>query len=125
MTKTKSAERKEQDLLGIRKVPTDAYYGIQTLRAKENFDITGITVGSFPNLVKALAMVKKACARANLKLNLLNDKRGQAICGGSTFFTFPVFLAAGIPPVVANASNAIAVWPGHAMAVLDQRKQIK
>ncbi|MBI1890969.1 MAG: sulfite exporter TauE/SafE family protein [Burkholderiales bacterium] len=46
----------------------------------------------------------------------------NAVAGGGTFFTFPAMLAAGIPPVVANASNAIAVWPGHAMAVIGYRK---
>lgn len=49
----------------------------------------------------------------------------NAIAGGGTFFTFPVFLAAGVPPVVANASNAIAVWPGHAMAVVGYRNVFK
>jgi len=48
----------------------------------------------------------------------------NAIAGGGTFFTFPVFLAAGLPPVVANASNAIAVWPGHALAVVGYRKSL-
>lgn len=48
----------------------------------------------------------------------------NAVAGGGTFFTFPVFLAAGIPPIVANASNAIAVWPGHAMAVVGYRKEL-
>ena len=48
----------------------------------------------------------------------------NAIAGGGTFFTFPVFLAAGIPPVIANASNAIAVWPGHAMAAIGFRKEL-
>lgn len=48
----------------------------------------------------------------------------NAIAGGGTFFTFPVFLAAGIPPVIANASNAVAVWPGHALAVIGYRKQL-
>lgn len=48
----------------------------------------------------------------------------NAIAGGGTFFTFPVFLAAGLPPVVANASNAVAVWPGHALAVADSREAL-
>ena len=64
----KKAVRLEHDLIGEREVPTDAYYGIQTLRATENFNITSIKVGDFPNLVRALAMVKKASARANAKL---------------------------------------------------------
>jgi len=41
----------------------------------------------------------------------------NAIAGGGTFFTFPVLLSVGLPPVIANASNALAVWPGHAAAV--------
>ena len=64
--------RLEHDLLGEREVPTDVYYGVQTLRALENYDITGIRLSHFPNLVKALAMVKKAAAKANQKLGDLN-----------------------------------------------------
>jgi len=41
----------------------------------------------------------------------------NAVAGGGTFFTFPALLAVGLPPVVANASNAVAVWPGHAAAI--------
>ena len=48
----------------------------------------------------------------------------NAIAGGGTFFTFPALLAAGLPPVVANASNAVAVWPGHAVAALGYRKEL-
>ena len=48
----------------------------------------------------------------------------NAVAGGGTFFSFPVFLATGIPPIVANASNAIAVWPGNAMAVINYRKEL-
>ena len=49
----------------------------------------------------------------------------NATAGGGTFFTFPVFLAAGLPPIVANASNAIAVWPGHALAVVAYRHELR
>ena len=48
----------------------------------------------------------------------------NAIAGGGTFFTFPAFLACGIPPVAANASNAVAVWPGHALAVVAYRREL-
>ena len=48
----------------------------------------------------------------------------NVIAGGGTFFTFPAFLASGIPPVVANASNAVAVWPGHALAVVGYRREL-
>lgn len=49
----------------------------------------------------------------------------NAIAGGGTFFTFPAFLSAGLPPVVANASNSIAVWPGHALAVIGYRRELR
>ena len=49
----------------------------------------------------------------------------NAVAGGGTFFTFPVFLLAGLPPVVANASNAVAVWPGHALAALGYRRELR
>jgi len=58
------ATRREHDLLGEREVPDDARYGVQTLRAMENFDITGVRVGHYPHLVRAMAMVKQAAARA-------------------------------------------------------------
>lgn len=49
----------------------------------------------------------------------------NAIAGGGSFFTFPLFLAVGLPPIVANASNSIAVWPGHALAVVGYRKELR
>jgi len=49
----------------------------------------------------------------------------NALAGGGTFFTFPAFLGAGLPPVVANASNAIAVWPGHAFAAVGYRTELR
>ena len=49
----------------------------------------------------------------------------NAIAGGGTLFSFPVFMAAGLPPVVANASNAVAVWPGHALATVGYRKELR
>ncbi|MFA0809991.1 aspartate ammonia-lyase [Microbulbifer epialgicus] len=76
-----SATRVERDLLGEREVPADVYFGIQTLRALENFQITGITVNHFPNLVKALAMVKKAAAQANRELGYLENNLQTAIAG--------------------------------------------
>lgn len=69
--------RIEKDFLGEKQVPADAYYGIQTLRAVENFPITGVPVHG--TLIRALAQVKKAAARANMEVHLLNHKVGQAI----------------------------------------------
>jgi aspartate ammonia-lyase len=71
--------RTEHDLLGDREVPADALYGVQTLRAVENFPITGIRLGHFPHLIRSLAMVKLAAARANAQLELLDPEIAGAI----------------------------------------------
>ena len=65
------ATRSEHDLLGNADVPWNAYWGIHTMRAVENFPITGVPIGHFPEFVRALAMVKKAAARANRRLGHL------------------------------------------------------
>jgi aspartate ammonia-lyase len=62
---TVSRTRVEHDLLGDLPVPADAYYGVQTARALENFHISGVELRLYPNFIKALAMVKMAAARAN------------------------------------------------------------
>ncbi len=69
----------EHDLLGEREVPTEAYYGVHTLRALENFHISGIPLSTYPNMVRALACVKQACALANRELGLLDEARADAI----------------------------------------------
>ena len=71
--------RLEHDLLGERNVPSEHYYGIQTLRAVENFCITGISISHYPRLVHYLAYIKKAAAMANLELGLLPEQISQAI----------------------------------------------
>lgn len=63
--------RVEHDLLGDREVPADVLYGVHTGRAIENFPITGVPISAHPELVRALAAVKQAAARANRKLDLL------------------------------------------------------
>ena len=95
--------RIEHDLLGEKEVPADAYYGIQTLRGIENFqNISGITIGDYPNYVKALAMVKWAAAKANQELEILPDDIANAITraceeiiGGKLHDQFPVDLIQG------------------------------
>jgi aspartate ammonia-lyase len=72
-------KRQEKDLLGYRELPAHAYYGIHTLRAVENFPISGITVAECPELILALAQVKLAAARANRDLGLLDGKKANAI----------------------------------------------
>jgi aspartate ammonia-lyase len=71
--------RLEHDLLGEREVPDQCYFGIQTMRALENFDLTGMPISSTPSLLTAFAYVKKAAALTNLELGLLPSKTAQAI----------------------------------------------
>ena len=71
--------RLEHDLLGEREVPYEYLYGIQTLRALENFNISGILLNFFPDLIESLAQVKLAAAHANYELKLLEDKQYKAI----------------------------------------------
>jgi aspartate ammonia-lyase len=71
--------RLEHDLLGEREVPDEHYFGIQTLRAVENFSITGIPISQYPRLVSSLAYIKKAAALTNLELGLLSAEIAQAI----------------------------------------------
>ena len=71
--------RQEYDLLGNRDVPADAYYGIQTLRAFENFTVSGVRLHQFSTFIRAFATVKKAAAIANNKVGVLNDVVKDAI----------------------------------------------
>ncbi len=74
-----AAQRYEHDLLGDQAVPCSAYYGVHTLRAVENFPITGTTITIYPDLIRALACIKQAAAMANHELRLLNKERRDAI----------------------------------------------
>ncbi len=74
-----TATRTEHDLIGDKAVPLDAYYGVQTARALENFDISGVELRLYPNLIKALAMVKMAAARANVDCGRFSKEIGAGI----------------------------------------------
>lgn len=71
--------RIEHDLLGTLPVPAEAYYGIHTVRAGQNFQVTGSSISQFPALVSALAAVKQAAAGANRDLGSLEARRAEAI----------------------------------------------
>jgi aspartate ammonia-lyase len=71
--------RREHDMLGEADVPVSVYWGVHSQRAVENFHITGVPVGHFPNLVRALALVKLAAARANRRLGHLDPVKAAAI----------------------------------------------
>ena len=71
--------RKEKDGLGERLLPDEAYYGIQTLRAMENFAISDNTFAHYPNIVRAMAEIKKACALTNKEIGALPADIADAI----------------------------------------------
>jgi aspartate ammonia-lyase len=80
MTAPPALLRVEHDSLGEVAVPAAAYYGAQTARACENFQISGIPISHFPALIQALALVKKAAARANARLGDISEDKAEAIC---------------------------------------------
>ncbi len=71
--------RTEHDSLGERELPDEVYYGVQTLRAMENFAISGVFVKNFEHMIEALAFVKKAAAQANCELGVLEEAKMEAI----------------------------------------------
>jgi aspartate ammonia-lyase len=78
-----SSYRTEHDSLGEREIPNNAYYGVQTVRAMENFAISGVPLRNFAHFVHALAYVKKAAAQANSELKVLDPKIADAIVKAS------------------------------------------
>ncbi len=71
--------RTEKDLLGEKQVPADAYYGVQTMRALENFQLSGIPINHYPGFVEAWAYVKLAAAQANYDAGAMKKDRLDAI----------------------------------------------
>ena len=71
--------RTEKDLLGEKQIPNDAYYGVQTARALENFQVSGVKTNFYPDYVRAYAMVKLAAARANTDVGRMKKDRLAAI----------------------------------------------
>src|SRR5689334_23931981 len=73
------ATRLEKDLLGEKEIPADAYYGVQTARALENFQISGIPINRYPEFIEAWAIVKLAAARANTDVGAMKKETLIAI----------------------------------------------
>ena len=71
--------RIEEDLLGTKEVPEQAYYGVHTQRAIENFQISGVTISQVPDFIRGMVQVKKACALANNELGAITDEVRDAI----------------------------------------------
>lgn len=74
--------RTEEDLLGSREVPAEAYWGIHTLRAMENFGISDRTISDTPHFIRGMVQVKKAAAQANAELGVLDPEIAEAIVAG-------------------------------------------
>ncbi|HEX5838838.1 MAG TPA: aspartate ammonia-lyase [Anaerolineales bacterium] len=120
--------RIEHDLLGDREVPADRYFGIQTLRAVENFAVTGITIAHYPRLIKSLAYIKKAAALTNQELGLLDPRLAEAICracddilAGSLYDEFVVDVIQGGAGTSTNM-NANEVIANRALELLGHEK---
>ncbi|HBM74946.1 MAG TPA: aspartate ammonia-lyase [Clostridiaceae bacterium] len=118
--------RMESDSIGTRQVPVDAYYGVQTLRASENFNITGHRMHK--EFIKSLAQIKKAAAIANTKAGLLNKKIGDAvikacdeIIQGNLHDQFIIDPIQGGAGTSANM-NANEVIANRAIEILDGQK---
>ncbi|HEY9237851.1 MAG TPA: aspartate ammonia-lyase [Burkholderiaceae bacterium] len=76
---TTAPTRREHDFLGEKDIPAVAYWGVHTARAVDNFPISGQTVATMPELVRALAYVKKAAAQANAELGVIDPAQAAAI----------------------------------------------
>ncbi|MCP5269138.1 MAG: aspartate ammonia-lyase [Zoogloeaceae bacterium] len=123
-----SATRIEHDLLGDSPVPSHAYWGIHTLRAIENYPITGKTIGSYPELIQALALVKQSAALAHRELGHLDAARANAIIaackeisGGKLHDQFVVDVIQGGAGTSTNM-NANEVIANRALELLGRKK---
>ena len=118
--------RLEEDLIGEKEVPASAYYGIQSVRAGENFNITGYTINT--ELIEAIAFVKKAAAKANMEVGSLEDTIGQAIVAAADeiiagklhdeFIVDPIQGGAG----TSTNMNANEVIANRALEILGKEK---
>src|SRR6187399_2672938 len=120
--------RTESDLLGKKEIPADAYYGVQTLRALENFQISGVKTNFYPDYVRAYAIVKLAAARANTDVGRMPkeklaaiDKACQAVIDGKYHDQFLTDLYQGGAGTSANM-NANEVLANIALEMMGHQK---
>jgi len=120
--------RLEHDLLGDREVPAHVYWGVHTLRAIENFPITGQTIAGYGDLIRALAVIKQAAAQANHQLGLLGTVHKDAIVlaceeirGGKLHEQFVVDVIQGGAGTSTNM-NANEVIANRALEILGHGK---
>lgn len=120
--------RTEKDLLGEKQIDANAYYGVQTARALENFKVSGITTAFYPDYVKAFAMVKLAAANANAQVGRLSreklsaiEKACQAVIDGKYLDQFLVDMYQGGAGTSANM-NANEVLANIALELTGHKK---
>ncbi len=120
--------RKESDLLGELQVPAEAYYGVQTQRAIENYKISNTKMRDYPDYVVAIAYVKLAAAQANSELGVLDPKIAEAICtackeiiDGKFHSEFPVDMMQGGAGTSVNM-NANEVIANRALELMGHQK---
>jgi len=120
--------RTEHDLLGDKQIPFDAYYGVQTARALENFQVSGVKTNFYPDYVRAYAMVKLAAARANTEVGRMKkekldaiEKACQAVIDGKYHDQFLVDLYQGGAGTSANM-NANEVLANIALEMSGHKK---
>jgi aspartate ammonia-lyase len=120
--------RQEQDSLGEKDIPIDAYWGIHTSRALENFQISEMRVSQYPALLRAYSSIKLAAARTNARLGILDNQKAQAIeraCGdlesGSLDENFPIDMFQGGAGTSTNM-NVNEVIANRALEYLNRSK---
>src|SRR5215471_8161234 len=120
--------RLEHDLLGEKAVPADAYYGVQTARGLENFHISGVQLRLYPDFIRALAMVKRAAARANVDCGVFGkdvlvaiEAACQEIVDGKLHDQFQLDMFQGGAGTSTNM-NANEVIANRALELMGRRK---
>ncbi|MBQ9309841.1 MAG: aspartate ammonia-lyase [Bacteroidales bacterium] len=120
--------RTESDLLGELQVPADAYYGVQTQRAINNYKISNTNMSDYPEYIVAMAYVKWAAASANAELGALDKNIADAICkaceeivGGALHDQFPVDMMQGGAGTSVNM-NANEVIANRALEIMGHKK---
>ncbi len=120
--------RLEHDLLGDKQVPVEAYYGVQTVRAMENFVVSKIPISNFPFLIQSLGYIKKATALANMEYKILDPTIAKAIMSscdeiiaGKHLDQFPVDAIQGGAGTSTNM-NANEVIANRALELLGKEK---
>lgn len=120
--------RVESDLLGELQVPKDAYYGVQTQRALNNYHISTTKISDYPDFIIAIAFVKKAAAMANAELGMIDKDIAKAICqatdeviGGKLWNEFPIDMMQGGAGTSVNM-NANEVLANRALEIMGYEK---